>query len=87
MSERRERIVFNPDILEGKPTIKGTRISVELVLERLAHNLDVADLLEGYPRLTRADVKACLDYALHLVDEETTRLFAARGIARDPSDR
>jgi uncharacterized protein (DUF433 family) len=83
MDNWRERIVFNPDILVGKPTVKGTRLSVELVLARLAVDLDLEELFEGYPRLTRADVQACLAYAVDLVEAETDRIFAARGIARD----
>jgi len=55
-----DRIVQNPDILVGKPVIKGTRISVELVLAKLAANPDVSELIADYPRLTREDVQACL---------------------------
>jgi uncharacterized protein (DUF433 family) len=47
----------------GKPVVKGTRIPVELVLKRLSQDLDVATLLEAYPRLTTEDMKACLAYA------------------------
>jgi uncharacterized protein (DUF433 family) len=63
-----DRIVTHPDLLAGKPTIKGTRISVELVLKRLAQNPDLAVLFEAYPHLTVEDVKACLDYAHSLVE-------------------
>ena len=59
----RERVVQNPEILVGKPTIRGTRISVELVLAKLAQDLDLDDLFAAYPRLTREDVMACLDFA------------------------
>ena len=62
-----DRIVTDPAILAGKPVGKGTRIPVELVLARLAHNLDLAELLADYPRLTAEDVKACLEYAMILV--------------------
>lgn len=58
-----DRIVVDPDVLVGKPTIKGTRISVELVLKRLSQDLDLETLFEAYPRLTEEDVKACLAYA------------------------
>jgi len=58
-----ERIVMDPAVLVGKPVVKGTRIPVELVLARLAENLDLADLYAAYPRLTPDDVKACLAYA------------------------
>ncbi|HYI15430.1 MAG TPA: DUF433 domain-containing protein [Thermomicrobiales bacterium] len=64
------RIVADPAILVGKPTIKGTRISVELVLEHLTSTLDVGDLLEAYPHLAPDDVRACLEYALELVIHE-----------------
>jgi len=58
-----DRIVVDPDILVGKPVVKGTRIPVELVLKRLAQNPDFDALFEAYPRLTREDVQACLEYA------------------------
>ena len=58
-----DRIVIDPEILVGKPVVKGTRISVELVLKRLSQDLNVDTLLEAYPRLTVEDVKACLAYA------------------------
>ena len=69
------RIVADPKILVGKPTVKGTRISVELVLEHLAHNLDLDDLFAGYPRLTPEDVKACLAYAHAVVKHERGQLL------------
>jgi uncharacterized protein (DUF433 family) len=65
-----DRIVVDPEILAGKPTIRGTRISVELVLKRLAENLDVEALFKAYPRLTMDDVRACLEYAQALVEGE-----------------
>jgi len=61
------RIVRDPGVLAGKPVIKGTRISVELVLAKLAANPDVQDLFIDYPRLTMEDVQACLEYAAALV--------------------
>ncbi len=62
-----DRIVADPEILAGKPVVKGTRISVELALKRLAQDLDVQSLLEAYPRLKLDYVKACLEYAQALV--------------------
>ncbi|HEX8680672.1 MAG TPA: DUF433 domain-containing protein [Ardenticatenaceae bacterium] len=56
-----DRITVDPEILVGKPVVKGTRVSVELVLEHLAANPDVQDLLKAYPRLTLEDVEACLN--------------------------
>ncbi|MBI2760498.1 MAG: DUF433 domain-containing protein [Chloroflexi bacterium] len=57
------RIIADPEILVGKPVIAGTRISVELVLEYLAHNLDFDEFFADYPELTMDDVRACLAYA------------------------
>jgi uncharacterized protein (DUF433 family) len=65
-----DRIIVDPEIMVGKPVVKGTRIPVELVLKRLAQDLDLATLLEAYPRLTPEDVKACLEYAERLVEGE-----------------
>lgn len=58
-----ERIELDPAILAGKPIVKGTRISVELVIERLADGWDEQTLLEQYPSLSSDDIRACLHYA------------------------
>ncbi len=58
-----ERISIKPDVCNGRPVIRGTRITVQTVLEFLAAGDSVEDVLQEYPRLTRADVQACLDYA------------------------
>jgi uncharacterized protein (DUF433 family) len=65
-----DRIIVDQKILAGKPVIKGTRIPVELVLKRLSQDLDMQTIFEAYPRLTEADVKACLAYAEALVEGE-----------------
>ena len=65
-----ERIVTDRRILAGKPVIKGTRIAVDLVLEELSHNPDIAELLAAHPDLTRTDIKACLAYAQAIVTGE-----------------
>ena len=52
----------------GKPVIKGTRIPVELVLKKLAQNIDANEILENYPRLTKEDIKAAIMYAESLVE-------------------
>ena len=64
------RIVVDPRIMAGKPVVRGTRIPVELVLKRLSQDLDLPSLYESYPRLTDADVKACLAYATAVVQGE-----------------
>lgn len=58
-----ERITTDPDVLAGKPVVKGTRIAVELVIDLLASGTSEADILRNYPRLTPDDIRACLAYA------------------------
>ncbi|HLC30098.1 MAG TPA: DUF433 domain-containing protein [Dehalococcoidia bacterium] len=62
-----DRIVKDPEIMVGKPVVKGTRIPVELVLQHLEENPDLEDLFAAFPRLTMEDVKACLAYARAVV--------------------
>ena len=62
-----ERITVSPDICNGKPVIRGTRITAQSVLEFLAAGDSVEDVLEEYPTLKREDVHACLDYASKLM--------------------
>lgn len=59
----RERITDDSAILGGKPIIKGTRISVEFILQLLASSVTEEEILEDYPHLTRDDINACLEYA------------------------
>ena len=58
-----ERITVDPDILVGKPVVRGTRLAVEFILELLAAGQSEAELLDSYPGLTREDILACLAYA------------------------
>lgn len=62
-----ERISTNPDICNGRPVVRGTRIAVQTVLEFLAAGDSTEDLLAEYPALTREDVQACLEYASRLM--------------------
>jgi uncharacterized protein (DUF433 family) len=68
----KDRITINPAIMVGKPVVKGTRIPVERVVAHLANNPDMTDLFAAYPELTIEDVKACLQYAHHAVEEKRT---------------
>jgi uncharacterized protein (DUF433 family) len=63
MKTWREWIVSNPSMMMGKPVIVGTRITVELILEKLAAGETVEDLLEAHPRLTREAIQAALAFA------------------------
>ncbi len=64
------RIIRNPKILIGKPVIKGTRLSVEFILDLLAAEASEAEILENYPQLTHQDILACVTYARDLVAEQ-----------------
>jgi uncharacterized protein (DUF433 family) len=66
----RNRITFDPRVLGGKPVVRGLRISVEQILRALANNVPVEDLLQDFPELEREDIRACLDYAAELVQDE-----------------
>lgn len=70
MTEWRERITVDPAILVGKPIIKGTRISVELLMERLADGWTMEEILESYPRLTREDVLAAIALVTEVFRDE-----------------
>lgn len=71
------RIEINPDVMLGKPVIRGTRIPVELILRKLSEGATEADLLDAYPRLTAEDIKAALAYAADSLALETIILEPA----------
>jgi uncharacterized protein (DUF433 family) len=58
-----ERIESRPDVMLGKPVVRGTRIPVELLLRRIREGASEADLLAAYPNLTREDIRAGVLYA------------------------
>jgi uncharacterized protein (DUF433 family) len=65
------RIHADPAIMMGKPCIKGTRITVELILRKLGAGRSHADLLEAYPKLTEEDLRAALAFAADYMEHET----------------
>ncbi len=67
----RERIEINPKVLVGKPVIKGTRISVELVIELLAQGWTNGEILKNYPQLKKEDISAALEYSVNSLKLET----------------
>ena len=67
-----DRIETNPDVMLGKPVIRGTRIPVELILRKLSEGADEAELLDAYPRLTPDDIRAALAYATDTLAHEET---------------
>ncbi len=64
-----DRIVVDPDVLAGKPVIRGTRLAVEFILELLAAGESENELLTNYPGIMREDILACLSYASYLAHE------------------
>ncbi len=71
------RIEIHPDIMLGKPVIRGTRIPVALLLRKLAEGASEADLLDAYPRLSREDLRAALAYGASAIEHEETLLLGA----------
>lgn len=67
----RERITTDPAVLVGKPVVKGTRISVELVLDLLAAGYSTEQVIAQYDHIQVEDVHACLAYAAEIVSSET----------------
>jgi uncharacterized protein (DUF433 family) len=63
----RDRIVVDPNIMAGKPVIRGTRIPVDAILRRLAEGASIKDILEDYPNLKEEDIRAALIYAAELL--------------------
>ena len=72
-----ERITANPNVLVGKPTVRGLRISVEQILAALAAGVPATDLLDDYPELEPTDIQAVLTYAAERVSEERVYMLAA----------
>ena len=70
MVDWHERIVSNPGILGGKLVIAGTRVSVEIILEHLAMELTVEEIVRSFPTITRDDVLAALAYASEAAGSE-----------------
>ena len=64
-----ERIVVDPEILSGKPVIRGTRLAAEFILELLAAGQSETEILANYPGLIKEDILACLSYASYLAHE------------------
>lgn len=73
-----DRIETNPEVMLGKPVIRGTRIPVELILRKLSEGASEADLLGAYPRLTREDIQAAMRYAADTLAHEEVVFIGKR---------
>lgn len=77
MEKLQNRITLNPQVLQGKPTIRGLRISVEQILQGLANGLSPDELMQEYPELEPEDFLAVYEYASELVSEQ--RIYPLTG--------
>jgi uncharacterized protein (DUF433 family) len=68
--EDTKRIVSDPDIMLGKPIVKGTRITVELILRKMAEEMTFEELLEAYPHITKDDILAAISYSADVISKE-----------------
>ncbi len=68
----KKRVVVDPDVMTGKPVIRGTRITVELLLRKLSEGATEEELFEAYPQLEKEDLQAALAYAAESVSLEET---------------
>lgn len=75
MTSWKDRIVLDPDVLAGKPIVRGTRVAVELVLELLAQGWTYRRVLDNYPQLSREDLLAALAYARDCLKVEKVYLI------------
>jgi uncharacterized protein (DUF433 family) len=64
-----ERIVVDPAVMVGKPVIRGTRLTVEYVLNLIAHGATTREIVDDYPGLTEQDVQACLLFATRSLED------------------
>ena len=66
-----ERITLNPKVMVGKPVVKGTRLTVEFILNLMAHGETIADILREYRGLEEADIRACILFATKSLESTT----------------
>jgi len=74
-----DRIDVNPKIMLGKPVIRGTRVTLELILRKLGEGATEADLLDAYPQLKKEDIQAAIAYAADTLAHEETVLLKSQG--------
>jgi uncharacterized protein (DUF433 family) len=66
----KERITANPDIMLGKPVIKGTRITIEIILRKLSEGMTAEEVVDAYPHLVKDDILAALSYSADVISQE-----------------
>jgi uncharacterized protein (DUF433 family) len=73
-----DRIEINPNIMLGKPVIRGTRIPVELILRKLSEKATEADLMDAYPQLVTEDIQAAIRFAADTIAHEETVIVSKK---------
>ncbi|MFQ5751893.1 MAG: DUF433 domain-containing protein [bacterium] len=68
--EYTNRIISHPDIMLGKPIIKGTRITVELILRKISEGMTIEELVAAYPNLSKEDILAAVSYSADVIARE-----------------
>jgi uncharacterized protein (DUF433 family) len=66
----RDRIAVDPEVLVGKPVIKGTRLAVEFILDLMGQGWNEAEILDNYPGIVHEDIQACMAYASEVLKSE-----------------
>ncbi len=74
-----QRLTMNPNVMVGKPVVKGTRLTVEFILNLLAHGATVTEVLEEYEGLTQEDIQACLLFATKSLEDTAFMPLAGKG--------
>lgn len=72
-----ERITLNPKVMVGKPVLKGTRLTVEFILNLLAHGAAAEEIIKEYPGLERQDIQACILFATKALETSVFMPLAA----------
>jgi uncharacterized protein (DUF433 family) len=74
MADFKERVVVDPEIMLGKPVIKGTRIPIYLILDLLAAKRTYSQIIDDYPELTEEDIKSAIEYASSVTQYEEVKI-------------
>jgi uncharacterized protein (DUF433 family) len=74
-----KKIILNPKVMTGKPVIKGTRLTVDFILNLLAHGSTMNELLQEYSGLTNEDIQACLLFATKSLEKTEFITLASEG--------
>lgn len=66
----KDKICISPDIMLGKPVIRGTRITVEFIIKKMSEGMEIEDIISEYPPVQRDDIMACLAYSADVISKD-----------------